>query len=569
MDFMKTVCPEKIKTAITKILSAIRPKQNWNLSLVLWVFSFPAVCFLGCTAEKYKQDADKEVQQILDSKWKPQYGTKANARIGDIQRDPNDLYVDPNYIPSGSLSLAEAVAIATARNRDYQEQKENLYLSALDLTLFRHNFAQKWFGSIDAAYGRTEADESISVSGGNDNKAVGFSQLLADGTQISTSIAADWLRYLTGDPRESLGSVLSASINKPLLRGAGKEVVMENLTQAERNVLYQIRNFSRYRKTFVVSIVSDYYRVLQALDSVKNAQSNYNSLMLAYDQAKDNALAGRLAQLEADQTEQRMLQARDNLAGTERSYQQALDNFKIRLAVATNAPLQLDPNALQALSVMEVVEPQFDIEDAIKTALSLRLDLATIKDQVDDARRKIKVSENALQADLNLVASASVDSTSPRQAGRLRFQDGSYSIGAQLDLPFDRKSERNNYRESLITLMQKNRGYENAIDNVMLDVRNNYRSLLEAAQRYQIQKKSLELAQERVNSTSLLFQAGRAQARDLLDSQDSLLSAQNSTTSTLVDYNIAKLSFYRDIEVLTVKPDGLWQIPENSTEKGL
>lgn len=566
---MKILYPEKNKMVEEKTPLAVCHKRNSHSYYTYSICFLIMVCVFGCTVQEYKQDADKEVRQILDSKWKSQHGTQANSRIGDVESDPNDLIFDPNYIPSEPLSLAEAVAIATARNRDYQKQKETLYLSALDLTLFRHDFAQKWFGAIDASYDRNEADESIRVRGGNDGKTVGFSQLLADGTQISSSIAIDWLRYLTGDPRESLGSVLSASINKPLLRGAGKDVVMENLTQAERNVLYQIRTFSRYRKTFVVSIVSDYYRVLQALDSVKNAESNYNSLMLAYDQAKDNAMAGRLAKLEADQTEQRMLQARDTLASTERSYQQSLDNFKIRLAITTDAPLELDPNALQALSVMEVVEPQFDIEDAIKTALSLRLDLTTIKNQVDDARRKIKVSENALQADLNLVASANVDSTPETKFTRLRFQDGSYSIGAQLDLPFDRKAERNNYRESLITLMQRQRDYENSVDNVKLDVRNNYRDLLEAAQRYQIQKKSLELAQERVNSTSLLFQAGRAQARDLLDSQDSLLSAQNSTTSTLVDYNIAKLSFYRDIEVLTVKPDGLWQTPENSTEKGL
>ena len=565
---MKRLYPETLKIAERKIFLIIRCKKNSHPCLTCVLFALMA-CVFGCTAEKYKQDADKEVQQILDSKWKPEHGTKANARIGDVEADPNDLYFDPNYLPEGRLSLAEAVAIATARNRDYQEQKESLYISALDLTLLRHDFARKWFGAIDASYDRTEADESISAfGGGGSNKVVGFSQLLADGTEISTSIATDWLRYLTGDPRESLGSVLTASISKPLLYNKNY-VKIENLTQGERTVLYQIRIFSRYRKTFVVSIVSDYYRVLQALDSVKNAESNYKSLTLAYDQAKDNAQAGRLAQLEADQTEQRMLQARDTLAGTERSYQQALDEFKLRLAITTDAPLELDPNALQALSVMEIVEPQFNVEDAIKTALSLRLDLATIKDQVDDARRKIKVSENALQAELNLVGNATVYSTPPRQAGRLRFQDGSYSIGAQLDLPFDRKSQRNSYRESLITLMQQTRGYEDAVDGVKLDVRDDYRRLLEAAQRYQIQKKSLELAQERVNSTSLLFQAGRAQARDLLDSQDSLLSAQNSTTSTLVDYNIAKLSFYRDIEVLTVKPDGLWQIPEKSTEKGL
>jgi outer membrane protein TolC len=563
VEFMKIVYPEKKSIVKTATRPSASLGRNLHAHTVYFAFFSILLMMFGCSPQKYKEDADKEVRQILDSKWKPQHGTQANTRIGDVKPDPNDIYFDPNYIPSGRLSFAEAIAIATARNRDYQEQKENLYLSALSLTLFRHDFARQWFGTIDGNYSNDATDESLAAGG-----RVGFSQLLEDGTQISTSIATDWLRYLTGDPQESLGSVLSATISKPLLRGAGKDIVMESLTQAERNVLYEIRDFSRFRKTFVVSIASDYFRVLQDYDSVINAQSNYKSLVLAYDQAKDNAMAGRLAKLEADQTEQRMLQARDNLASSERSYQQALDNFKIQLAIPTDAPLELDPNALQILSTMEIAEPQFNVDVAIQTALALRLDLITIKDQVDDARRKIKVAEDALRADLNLVADATVDSTPTRQAGRLEFQNGSYSLGAQLDLPFDRLSERNTYRRSLINLMQSQRTYEDAVDRVKLDVRNNYRSLLENAQRYHIQRISLQLAEERVNSTSLLFQAGRAQARDLLDSQDSLLSAQNSTTSTLVDYNIAKLSFYRDVELLTVKPDGLWQLPEKSQERG-
>ncbi len=568
VEFMKILYPEKkliVKTPSWP--SASRGRSFYFCTVYFAYFSLLLVVF-GCSPQKYKEDADKEVGQILDSKWKPRHGIKANARIGDVKPDPNDLYFDPNYVPSGQLSFAEAMAIATARNRDYQAQKENLYLSALDLTLLRHNFARKWFGSIDAGYERDAEDESVSIGGGNKGNTVGFTQLLDDGTQISTSIATDWLRYLTGDPRESLGSVLSASINKPLLRGAGKEVVMENLTQAERNVLYQIRTFSRYRKTFAVSIVSDYFRVLQDLDSVYNAQSNYNSLKFAYEQAKLSAEAGRINKLEADQTEQSMLGAKDNLAQSERSYQQSLDNFKIRLAIPTDAPIELDPNALVTLSEKEITEPNFAVEDAVVVAIANRLDLATVKDQVDDARRKIKVAENALQADLNLVASARVDSTPDRQAGQLRFQDGSYGAGIELDLPFDRKSERNSYRESLITLMQKNRNFQDAVDNVKLDVRNAYRGLTEAARRYQIQRNSLQLATEQVHSTSLMFQAGRAQARDLLEAQDSLLSAQNKTTSTLVDYAIAKLSFYRDIELLSVKPDGLWQLPEKSQARG-
>jgi outer membrane protein TolC len=517
----------------------------------------------GCTTqEEYKQQADEEVYSILDQKWRPEYGVKANYRVSDMAPDPNDIIFDPNWVPSGQITLAEAVAIATARNREYQSRKESLYNTTLDLTLQRHEYVAQWFGTIDAGYTNNETDEFVDA-GGN----LGFNQLLADGTQISAGIAVDWLRYLTGDPDTSLGSVLSANISKPLLRGSTKEVVQENLTQAERNVLYAIRSFSRYRKEFVVSIVDDYLRTLQALDRVENAQSNYKSLQASYEEAALKAKAGKLPPFEADQTEQQMLQARDSLSQAQRQYQQILDSFKLTLAAPVDANIVLDPAVLVDLSEMSITEPNFLVADAVDVALKTRLDLATAYDKVDDARRKVNVTEDALRARLDLVASANVDSTEDTQWERLRFQDGTYDIGMVLDLPLDKLSERNVYRRSLTSYLQVKRDYDLAVDDVKLEVRNDYRGLIEASERHHIQKNSLELAQERVNSTTLLLQAGRAQARDLLDSQNDLFTAQNDVTSTLVNYMLAKLNFYRDVGILTVKPDGSWESLEKTDEK--
>lgn len=527
-----------------------------------WTVAAGVAFLSGCkTPEQFKQEADDEVYSILDEKWGSQHGFKVNYRVSDVPADPNDLVFDPNWAPSGPLTLTQAVAIATANSRDYQSRKESLYTSALDLTLQRHNYVAQWFGSIDGGYQRNGEDEYVSSDGN-----LGFNQLFADGTQISAAIAADWLRYLTGDPDTSLGSVLTASIRHPLLRGSTKEVVQENLTQSERNVLYQIRSFSRYRKQFVVSVVSNYLRTLQSRDSVTNAENNYKSLKLAYEEAALRAEGGKLPPLEADQTRQRMLQAEDNLARAQRSYQQSLDNFKLLLALPIDTEIELDPGVLEQISQMQISEPEFKVADAVETALQTRLDLATSYDQVDDARRKINVSADALRAQLDLVGSVSADSTPDTKIGKLRFQDGSYGVGAQLDLPLDKKSERNAYRRSLLSLLESQRDYEQFVDEVKLEVRNDYRSLIEAARRYEIQKLSLNLAQERVNSTSMLLQAGRVQSRDLLDSQDDLLSAQNDRTSTLVDYMIAKLNFYRDIGILQVKPDGLWQSLEAENE---
>jgi len=452
--------------------------------------------------------------------------------------------------------------MATASNRDYQSQKESLYLTALDLTLARHQFARRWFSTVDAAYNKGPDITGENSEAVNADAEIGFNQLLADGGQISTSIALDWARFLTGDPRTSLGSVLSATITQPLLRGAGKEVAQENLTQAERAVLYQIRSFNRYRQTFVVSIISDYYRVLQQRDAVTNAENNYERVVESKDRMEMEAQAGRRNRYEVDQAEQNVLANKDNYVRAVERYQQQLDEFKIRLALPTDANVELDQNELRALEASGVGEPDYTVNAAIETALLSRMDLANRADSVDDAARKIMVAANGLEADLNLVGNAAVPSTGRTEFERLQFHNGAYSFGVEADLPLDRLAERNIYRESLIALMQQQRDYDNSIDTVKLEVRQAYRLLLESAEQYQIQKNGVELAAKRVESTSLLLEAGRLTARDLLDAQTALLAAQNGLTAALIDHTIAKLNFFRDIGVLQVRPDGMWEKQE-------
>ena len=527
------------------------------LSVLVFCFLVVLVVIPGCSREHYKADADDEVYTIMDAKWGDGLGSKVNYRISDVSAGPNDL--SPVYAldDSGVLSLADAVAVATANNRDYQSRKEQLYLRVLDLTLERHSFARQWFGTIDAGYTRDGDDEQLEIDG-QDTK-LGFSQLLADGASIGASIAIDWARFLTGDPRTSLGSVLSASITAPLLRGSGRRIAQENLTQAERDALYEIRSFNRFRKTFVVSIVSDYYRVLQQRDTVTNAENDYQRAIESKERLEMEANAGRKKPFEVDQAQQRVLQAGDSLVRAQERYEQSLDEFKLRLVLPAEAEIELDQDELKALADTGVTQPDYTLDDAVETALARRLDLATSRDNVDDAARKVEVAADGLGAELNLSAGMGVGSTPQTDFTRLQFHNGTYTLGLSADLPLDRKSERNAYRRSLITYEQQRRAYENDEDNVKLGVRDAYRELNKAAQTYQIQVNSLELAQKRVESSSLLLEAGRLTTRDLLDSQDDLLRAQNELTAALVGHIIAKLNFFRDIGVLQVRPDGMWE----------
>jgi outer membrane protein TolC len=533
-------------------------------TLFYWVLHAAVIVGIagGCGTAHYKAEADKEVYNIIDAKWQNRFGLKANYTVSDVPPSPNDVQAEKAVPPSGLINLAQAVAIATAHNRDYQTQKETLYLSALDLTLARHEFARQWFGTIDAEYAKDSEDEEVSAG-----SEFGFDRLLADGAQVSISIALDWTRFLTGDPRTSLGSVLSAAITQPLLRGSGRKVVQENLTQAERDVLYQIRSFNRFRKEFVVSIVADYYRVLQQKDRVTNAENNYKRSIELRKRSELEAEVGRTPAFEADQAEQRELDARDSYIRAKQIYQRLLDEFKIRLSLPTDANLELDQSELRALEKVGISELNYSLGAATESALLQRLDLANSRDKIDDAKRKVEVAADGLGAELNLIGTAAVSSTENTKYDRLEFHRGSYSLGLEADLPLDRKAERNAYREALIVLQQQQREYENDAANVKLDVRQAYRLLEEARDRYETQKKSLDLAKNRVESTSLLWETRRARTRDLLESQDALLRAENDVTSALVDYTIVKLNFFRDVGILQVRPDGMWeQQPDRMTQ---
>ena len=521
----------------------------------------------GCGTEYYKADADKEVYQIIDGKWKDSFGQKANYVIADANTipSPNDVNVEKPSISAEPLSLAQAVAIATKYNRDYQSQKEDLYLSALLLTGERYKYSLQWFGTIDAEYTKNVVSseektivspekKTIEAEGGVKNTL-----LTPDGIMLNSSLAIDWTRFLTGDPRTTLGSVLTGDIAIPLLGSGAGKTAWEHLTQTERNVLYQIRTFNRYRQTFVVDTINAYYGVLKQRDLANNRLNNYKRSLEFTKQSEMEARTGKRPAFEVDQAKQRELAAYNDYVDAQQSYEQILDSFKIELSLPTDANIELDQNELKALQNTGTSEPEYTVDTVIETALLTRLDLANSADLIDDAVRGVILTSEGLGTQLNLTGSAFVNSTGKTDFDRLQFHKGAYGLGLSADLPFDRKSQRNTYRTALITLQQRQRDYDNNVDTIMLEVRQAYRQLKATAEQYITQKKSLALAEERVRNMPLLLKSGRAVTRDLLDAQDALLLAQNNLTSALLGHTIAKLNFFRDVGVLQVRPDGMWE----------
>nr|WP_321530625.1 TolC family protein [uncultured Desulfuromonas sp.] len=463
-----------------------------------------------------------------------------------------------------SLTLTEALQVAAHNSRSFQDNKEAVYRAALALDLERDAFRGTWSSVLSSEW-LTSKSSGQRVSGLQHGSDLGISRLFKSGAEFALSVGLDLVQLLTANRVSARGIVADASLSIPLLRGAGREIVTEPLQQAERNVLYALWDFERFRRTFAVDVASEYLLVLERMNRVDTAYDNYQRLVASRKRARRLADAGRITEIEVDQALQNELTARSNWVSAQQTSAARQDNFKLLLGLPPDSPIALDRSILTDLGGQQQIDlAQADmLNQLMVAALQQRRDLRVEEGRVEDEKRAIRVAEDALRAGLTLLASGS-DGSSRNLAGAatndasLDPDEGQYSALLNLDLPFERTAERNALRQAWLDYNVQQRSLEALEDNIKLQVRAAWRQLKEAQETIDIQSMALHVAQRRVESTNLFLRAGRIQIRDLLEAEDDLVLARNALVQAQVQYRITALELLRDLGTLTIDDQGDW-----------
>lgn len=537
----------------------------WSLGLAF------AVALTACSPRHYRNSADKEAYRLIAEKTPKVPNMETNFTIETnrlvsledlpVLEKPEEALGQDGKAEIGCriIPLERALEIAVKNSRTYQTRKETLYLEALSLSLARYRFTPIFSGGASSqvrdGVDKLTAEHSVSGEG-----ATGVDILLRSGARIATDFTADFFRFIIGDPRMVTSSRLAGTLTQPLLRGGGYKVTMENLTQAERNLLYALRDFAQFRQDYTVQIVSAYYGVLRNRDAARNSWQGYQSFQKSAERQRAFIREGQGAVADLARYQQNELDNESRLISAIRSYKQSLDSFKIQLGLPTDARIMLDDGELQRL---KITPTEISTEEAIRVSLVSRLDFYTTRDQFEDAARKIYLAKNGLLPDLDIVLAANVNSKPGSGLPELDFKQATWSGSVNLDLPFDRKAERNAYRSSLITYERARRALELAVDNIKLDVLNTWRQLDEAKRTYESSKMGVDLAEDRVREQDLLEELGRGNSEAKSNAQDALTASLNGRTSAMVNYNVARLSLWRAMGILTIKDSGQWEEVNN------
>lgn len=278
------------------------------------------------------------------------------------------------------IDSSRAVTLALTHSTIYQQQREELYLSALDVSLERFGFDTQAFYGFSSFFthrGRLPSDSESTLEFAGTRTEL--TRLGATGSQLIIGMANSILWQFSGPDTQAANTLINFSFVQPLLRGGGRDVILESLTQAERALLANVRQFERFRQGFFLSITTGrnpgtgplrsgsflsspttgsgnaggLLGLLRAQQAIRIQEFNVSSLRNVLDQFIEFHRAERLDSLQLSQTEGTLYSSQSQLLQLRNDYESQLDAFKRTLGLPPDLPVVIEDEFLSRFELID------------------------------------------------------------------------------------------------------------------------------------------------------------------------------------------------------------------------
>lgn len=539
-------------------LSPIAPNQS-AVDSGGRIYSFTPQPLTMDMPEAFRGRTDRGDEEQAAGDTKPEPEAAPQSSDGSDDQSPAAPHAEDSDASVPPYNLRNALAYAVRHARRLQNSKEDLYLAALDLTLERHLWTPQFVASVtsdfDDAERESEFDQTLSTI-----SDVALTQRLRYGGELTARVIHSLVRDLNEHATlgESAQMILEGNI--PLLRGAG-HTAYESRYVAERELIYAVRTFERFRRSFAVEVAAAYFNLQQLKTEIGNTRTSFENRLVDWEKAEFIERMGRSRDVfEAPRAKSILRQAEADLVQAKQRYESALDRFKILMGMpVTDALDVLDQESDLESKKLDELLVDINIDQAVEVAMSYRLDLLTSADSLDDTRRGLVIAKNAILPDLDFSGQLTANSDPLRRSTTtISSERTSWRAGLRFRID-DRKTERNAYRAAMIDLRRAQRAHEEFEDTVRADVRRALRRIREQTDIRRIQALNVVENGLRLDAARAQFDLGKRTNQDVVDTENELLTARNNFARAVASYRISILEFRRDTGTLRVTDKGQWQ----------
>jgi len=444
-----------------------------------------------------------------------------------------------------ALTLGDAMSEALAKNERLLNQHDVGEQADLGMRLARDAYRLKVVPNVQGSFGETDINSQT--------YRVDVSQRFTTGTELRASIGTATAQIPAvpgsiGDDIHFYNADSTFTLTQPLLRGFGSRVARRPLDAAEMRRADAGRQQIVSEQQVAVDVAAAFYRVLAQQSLVRVAQQSLDRSRRLRDASEAKLGAGLVSQLDVLRAQQLVAQAELQLFDAQSAMQDARDNLLLLMGHEPGEAIEIAADAPAAASPT-------DVDAAVATALTRRVDLQRATALIDDADRQLAYARNQLlpQVDVNLAYTRRETSdTFARSFGLDRFRFATFFT---ISSPVDRTAQLVDFQNATIDRNRRERDAQTLRRRVVDEVRRAVRERDRLLRLIVAADTSVAIGRREVEVAQLRYERGLSDNLDVVTAETNLLTAESRREAAVADSAVSEIGLRAVLGVLDPRKD--------------
>jgi outer membrane protein TolC len=312
--------------------------------------------------------------------------------------------------------------------------------------------------------------------------------------------------------------------------------VLNNYRAAKENLGSNQMSAKDARDLVVLAVGGAYLQVVSAAARLQSARAQLDTANALYQQTSQQRDVGLVAQIDVNRSHIRVLAQQQRLV----TLQNDLAKQKINLARIVGLPPNDHFNVTD--DVPFAAAPDISVDDALKQAFGERWDLKAAEAQVRAAERAKSAARSERLPTVSLSADYGAIGENPANS------HGTFAVSGSLKFPIWQSGRiEGDIEQASAALAQRQSELQDLRSRVESDVRNAYLDLDAARTQREVAQENLQVNQENLKLSRQRFEAGVTDNVEVVQSQESVASAELDYINSVFAHNVAKLTLARAI----------------------
>jgi outer membrane protein TolC len=354
------------------------------------------------------------------------------------------------------------------------------------------------------------------------------------------NLAALGLRFHFNFPGISIPTVVGPfnyyDLRATLTQTVADLTALNNYRSAQELVKANEAALRDARDLVVLAAGGAYLQVQAAEARVRSAQAQIDTAQALFKQTQERRSVGLNPQIDVNRSQVQLQTEQQRLM----SLQNDVAKQKINLARVVGLPV--NDNYEIADDIPYSPAPDLTLEQALKQAFENRADLQSAEAQVRAAERARSAAHWEHLPSLALSADYGAIGTNPSQS------HGTFTVVGTLRIPIWQGGRtEGETQEADSALSQRRAELQDTRGRIEADVRDAFLDIKTAANQLDVSRNNQKVARETLALTRQRFEAGIADAVEVTQAQESVVSADLDYITSVFAHNVSKVALARSI----------------------